>query len=144
MVACLRYGRSARLQFEMKAYVVDVGFLLIPKLSSMRHPGWHLSTPVWKRVGMRKIFKFSGKNERYVDGIIDWAAVRLRDQSRWPSSYHDEFMCLMLAKAYVQGNDDFVRDVSQRLSCLAVSPDVRALFVDESGEKVFKGTYLPS
>ena len=70
---------------------------------------------------MRKIFKFSGKNERYVDGIIDWGAVRLRDQSRWPSSYHDEFMCLMLAKAYVQGNDDFVRDVSQGLSCLAVT-----------------------
>lgn len=94
---------------------------------------------LWKRYRLWWFFSDFPRDERDVPGVLDWITARCTDSENWPRRYHDEMMFLLLAKAYITGDNDFVRHLSGELCHLQVKPEVRDLFRDAGGKVVFQG-----
>ncbi len=52
----------------------------------------------YRRYRLRRLFQGFPHDPRRVDDLLDWIESRCGDEHRWPRSYFDEFLFLMLAQ----------------------------------------------
>lgn len=93
----------------------------------------------YRRYRLRLLFRGFPHDPRRLDDLLDWIEARCGDKHCWPRQYFDEFLFLMLAKEYLRGNLALVRQVSLQFPNLALSADVRSVFVGPKGDVIFRG-----
>jgi hypothetical protein len=94
---------------------------------------------LWKRFRMTRFFYDFPRDERDVAGVLDWISYRCGDDQHWPRRYHDEVIFLLLSKAFITGDEEFVRGLSGSLRRLQVTREVRELFRAKDGAVLFHG-----
>ena len=92
---------------------------------------------LFKRYRMRHLFRSVPRNERNVRGMLKWIGDRLSDKDQWPNRYHDEFMFLLLCRAYINGDYEYIRRLTRDLPAMRVDESARQLFVSPEGERLF-------
>lgn len=95
---------------------------------------------LWKRIWLRRFFSDYPRDERDVSGVMSWITARCGDKNRWPRRYHDELMFLVICKAFVNGEEEFVRQLTGYLPRLQVESKVRELFRGADGTALFQSS----
>ena len=93
----------------------------------------------YRRFQIRHLFRGFPYDPGRLDDLLGWIEARAGDRNRWAGIYFDEFLFLVLLRAYLQGNLGFVRHLSRQFPWLAISPEVRALFTGPDGQTVLRG-----
>lgn len=92
---------------------------------------------VWNRYRMRHLFHDFPQEERDVNGVLKWIERSCSNKELWPNRYHDEFLLLLMAKEFINGDFDFVRKLSRELKAIQVDQEVRDLFQQPNGVCAF-------
>jgi hypothetical protein len=98
---------------------------------------------LWRHYSMRRLFRRLPNHWRSVDFVIEWIEHASRTEGDWAREFLDEFMFLSLAGAYLAGDDDMLRDINRRFPWLRIDEEVRRLFVDRHGERLFERAAEP-
>jgi hypothetical protein len=97
-----------------------------------------LAYQIYQRRHARHLFDDYPENDDDRAQFADWLVKVFGDKHGWPRRYFDEFMFLLIAGYYLQGNNERVRQLTQEFPRLRVASDVRAHFVDEKGTVIFE------
>ncbi len=93
---------------------------------------------LWRHYAMRRLFHALPRHWRNVDFVLQWIEEATRTEGDWAREFLDEFLFLVLTGAYLSGDDEMVRDVDRRFPWLRIREDVRRLYVDEYGDRLFE------
>jgi hypothetical protein len=84
---------------------------------------------LYRRFSTRHMLdKFPGERTT-PEALTDWINELCHEEKAYPRHYFDEFMFLMLAGYYLQGDYDFIYKVSYQFPRLLIDSKVRYLFV---------------
>lgn len=73
----------------------------------------------------------------HVGELTSWIEGICLAEKGWLSTFPDELIFLALASEYLKGNDSAVREFACKFSAARISPEVKQLFVDETGTVIF-------
>jgi hypothetical protein len=93
---------------------------------------------IYQRRQARRLFDHYPQDDNDRAAFADWLVKLFGDEQGWPRRYFDEFMFLLIAGYYLQGNNDRVRQLTHDFPRLRVTADVRSHFVDETGTVIFE------
>jgi hypothetical protein len=93
---------------------------------------------IYLRRQARKLFDHYPKDDDDRAEFANWLIKVFGEEHGWPRRYFDEFMFLLVAGYYLQGNNERVRQLTRDFPRLRVTAAVRAHFVDETGTVIFE------
>jgi hypothetical protein len=107
-----------------------------------------LLVQVWRRLAVRPFLArypdslHPGRkpvSAAHVDELRGWLETLTRQPPPWPARCPEVLIFLALAAEQLRGNHAAVREFSQRVPWVAITAEVRQLFVDETGACLLAG-----
>lgn len=74
--------------------------------------------------------------------IVDWLCSLSNTERSWMLTFFDEFLFLRITGEYLAGHFDAVRRLTREFPRLKVNENIRELFVDPEGNRLFEGYQL--
>lgn len=93
---------------------------------------------LWRHYSMRRLFRHVPRHWRNIEFVTEWIDLAMRTEGDMAREFLDEFLFLVLVGAFLTGNDAMLRDVNHRFPWLRIDEEVRKLFVDSHGHRLFE------